>query len=155
MITAKQKQAAIAAIAQSNGGVVQPDMVIEAARDPENPLHECFDWDEGRAALEHWRSVARGIIREVQVKFIVNRQRVTTVGYVRNPHATRGEQGYVALSSVERRSETARLIIDAEMQRIESAIGRAREIAGVLGLANDLEKLLADVVLIRAKAKAA
>ncbi len=29
---------------------VTPDMVVEEAKNPDNPLHECFDWNNNIAA---------------------------------------------------------------------------------------------------------
>lgn len=43
-------------------GSVTPSSVVEDARDPKSPLHECFDWDDGIAA-EKWRlAQARNVI---------------------------------------------------------------------------------------------
>ena len=44
-----------------------PRIVLEAARDPANPLHAAFDWDDHDAA-EKWRlHQARSLIRSVRV----------------------------------------------------------------------------------------
>ena len=41
---------------------VTPSLVVEDARNPKSPLHECFDWDDGIAA-EKWRlAQARNVI---------------------------------------------------------------------------------------------
>lgn len=52
-------------IAASNGGILQPRAVIDAAREPESPLHSQFEWDDTKAS-ESWRlHQARQLIRVV------------------------------------------------------------------------------------------
>ena len=43
-------------------GTVTPEQIVERARDPENPLHEAFDWDDTTAA---------GAYRAVQAQYIL------------------------------------------------------------------------------------
>lgn len=52
-------------IAQSNGGVLQPSAVVNAARNTDSPLHSQFEWDDSKAS-EAWRlQQARQLIRVV------------------------------------------------------------------------------------------
>ena len=47
---------------ESEHGVIVPEAVVAAARDPGSPLHEHFTWDDSKAA-ESWRIVeARKLI---------------------------------------------------------------------------------------------
>lgn len=149
MLSLEQKRQALEKIAEEQGGDLTPDAVIEAAKNPANILHSCFDWDVNRAALENWRAVARGLIREVRVVIKTSLRQVSTVAYVRDPNRNHDEQGYIALTSVERRSAEANAIIDAELDRIIAAVNRARGVAEVLGVSSRFEKLLATVVEIK------
>lgn len=149
MLTLDQKRQALEKIAEDNGGELTADAVIDAAKNPANVLHACFDWDVNRAATERWREIARGLIREVRVVIKTSLRQVSTVAYVRDPNRKNDEQGYVALTSVERRSAEANAIIDAELDRIISAIKRAREVAEVLGISSRFEKLLAMAVELK------
>lgn len=48
-------------------GLVQPAAVVEAARDPESPLHDYFEWDD-TAAAERYRLVqARHLLARIRV----------------------------------------------------------------------------------------
>lgn len=49
------------------------DNFIKRAMNKQNPLHDLFDWDKDRAAMEHWRQRARQIINEVKI-IIDNRE---------------------------------------------------------------------------------
>jgi hypothetical protein len=53
-------------VGAKNGGNLHPNAVVDAARDPDSPLHPCFEWDDGVAAEMHRRSQARALIRAVR-----------------------------------------------------------------------------------------
>lgn len=42
------------------------EMVVEAARDPQNPLHDHFTWDVQKAAMKQWLAEARRLIQSVR-----------------------------------------------------------------------------------------
>lgn len=45
------------------GGMLKPETVVDVARDPNNPLHRHFTWDDTQAAAERRIDQARQIIR--------------------------------------------------------------------------------------------
>ena len=59
-------------IAAEHGGVLYPKDVVNAARNPNSPLHGAFEWDDGIAAEKFRLVQARELIR-VQVTMIPNR----------------------------------------------------------------------------------
>ncbi len=57
---------------QNRANEVTPDMVVEEARKPDNPLHECFDWNDDTAA-EKWRKhTARLLIGSIVVNITIS-----------------------------------------------------------------------------------
>lgn len=54
-------------IREANGGGLRPESVVEAARDPENILHDCFEWDDSKAAERYRRGEAAHLIRSIRV----------------------------------------------------------------------------------------
>lgn len=44
-------------------GELKPEVVVDAARSPDSPLHGCFEWNDTKAAEEHRKSQARRLIR--------------------------------------------------------------------------------------------
>ncbi len=64
-----KKTAAIARelrrIAKSNGGLLLPAKVVEAARPKSSPLHSSFEWDDTEAAENYRLWQARQLIRVV------------------------------------------------------------------------------------------
>lgn len=48
-------------------GEARPDAVVDLARDPDSPLHPCFEWDDTKAAEAHRLDQARYILRAVVI----------------------------------------------------------------------------------------
>ncbi len=49
-------------IAKANGGILQPSMVVDAARPASSPLHSRFEWDDNEAADKYRIWQARQLI---------------------------------------------------------------------------------------------
>lgn len=127
-------------------GSITPELVIEAARNPESPLHDQFEWDVKKAAHEHWLDVARSLIRSVRVQ-IVNESRVLRAPYfVRDPRLPSTQQGYVAVQDVRGDADLARDTVADECARAASAFRRAQEVAAAVGVSDDVLALLTQTV---------
>jgi hypothetical protein len=50
-----------------SAGRVTPRMVVDDARPADSPLHQCFEWDDTRAAELHRESQARYVLRSIRV----------------------------------------------------------------------------------------
>jgi hypothetical protein len=55
-------------IAETHGGALHAENVVEVARDPTHVLHAHFEWNDTKAAHLHRLSTARQIIRIVRVE---------------------------------------------------------------------------------------
>ena len=95
-------------IEAANKGVLTPDAVIEDAKDPESPLHDQFEWDTDKAAYRYWVDQARSLITSVKVVETIEKRKVSTVYYVRNPQADSDEQGYVSVTTLKSDEDLAR-----------------------------------------------
>jgi hypothetical protein len=72
---------ALQELASASGGALSPRAVVEAARDPDSPLHSEFEWDDSTAA-EGFRLVQAGaLIRRVRIKLIVEDEKTKTVSF--------------------------------------------------------------------------
>lgn len=54
----------------ANDGVIEPRRVVDAARDPDSPLHDCFTWDDTVAGERYRLDQARRLIRVYVVKLL-------------------------------------------------------------------------------------
>jgi hypothetical protein len=50
---------------EKRDGLIKPQAVVDAARDPASPLHGLFEWDDAAAAKKQRLATARQIIRSV------------------------------------------------------------------------------------------
>jgi hypothetical protein len=50
-------------LADTNDGILKPEMVVEAARPIESPLHHRFTWDDSQAAAQWRLEEARRVIQ--------------------------------------------------------------------------------------------
>lgn len=136
-------------LAASNGGRLTPELVIEDAKSEDSPLHQHFEWDQGKAAYSHWLEQARTLIRSVRVEIRTEVSSVTTVAYIRDPQAGDGEQGYVAVASLRDDKDRARDALVGEFSRVGDMLRRARQLAVALDAQGDVDDLLERVTGLR------
>lgn len=140
-------------IAARNDGRIRPDDVVADARDPTSPLHDRFEWDVQKAAHTHWLDTARELIRAVRVSITTDTTVVSSVAYVRDPSVSSDEQGYVSVASLRSNEDLSREAIVYEFSRAQGALTRAREIAAALNLRSEVDRLIAGVSRVKAKAE--
>lgn len=126
-------------------GRLTPDAVLEAARDPESPLHECFTWNDSVAAHEHRLDQARRLITSVTLQVTYNRINLDVPSYIRDPAAQPHQQGYRNVLRVRSETEMAREALVQEMARAGALLRRARQLALVLEVEDQIDALEAQV----------
>jgi len=122
-------------------GRLLPADVLEEARNPDSPLHGHFEWDDTEAAAKYRLSQARALIRTVKLNVTVRSVPLSVVGYVRDPDLQTKDAGYRNVLSLRSDEDSARLAIIEEMKRVSNAIRRAKSIAAVLGMVEEIERI--------------
>jgi hypothetical protein len=140
---------ALRALSDARQGKLSPEDVVQAARDPDSPLHSQFDWNDDEAAAKWRLEQARTLIRSVRVVFEVADRQVSTVHYIRDPSQPARAAGYVDVASLRREPDDARAAVVAEFRRAASALSRARALAAVLGIDEDVAELIERLDLVR------
>lgn len=133
---------ALQALAEAADGRLTPEVVLEAARDPDSPLHSSFEWDDSKAAAAHRTNQARALIRSVRVEITLHNRQVSAPMFVRDPEQNAKDQGYVSLPRIRGEQDAARDVIVQEFARAASALRRAREVAAVLHLEEEVDALM-------------
>jgi hypothetical protein len=129
-------------IAALNDGRLTPEQVVETASDPDNPLHRLFDWNDSTAAHKYRLDQARALIRSVEVRITIETRTITSVAYVRDPALGADEAGYRSVVKVRDDADEARDAVVCEFQRAASALRRAKVLAEVLGLGDEVQCLM-------------
>lgn len=144
-----QKKALIAArlqlLLERSQGRLTPDVVVDDARDPTSPLHDQFEWKDDEAARLYRIDQARQLIRSVKIEVLVDKRSVSVPAYVHDP-SDQQKRGYVETVSLQ--DDRARGIeaMKREFTRIEGLVTRSRDIATVLGLEDEFEAMLSNVI---------
>lgn len=134
-----RKESAIATelkrLALVNGGLLTPIAVVDAARDPESPLHNSFEWDDNEAAHHYRLWQARQLI-SVAVRYEpVGKSTVAHRVFVSlTPDRTKEGPGYrLATTVLSDEGMRAQLLADArdDMRRFQQKYKSLTELARV------------------------
>lgn len=126
---------------ERDNGRLAPVDVVEAARDPASPLHSHFTWDDTEAAEKYRLMQARTLIRTVKLEITIRDVPLSVVGYVRDPGADAKTAGYRNVARLRTEEDAARAAIVDEMKRVSNAVRRAKGLAAVLGVTDDIEQI--------------
>lgn len=133
-------------------GRITPKRLVDAARDKKHPLHKDFPWDDKLAAEKFRLDIARDIIQSVRVVVTTSTQRVSSVGYIRDPSVGPHAQGYISVARLQTDSDLAYEALQQEANRIQSMVERARQFAVVVNLEDELEDILRSIARLRSAA---
>jgi flavin-binding protein dodecin len=140
-------------LADKHDGRITAEMVVADARKKTSPLHGLFEWDIDKAAHQHWLDRARTIIRHVQVNVTVERVKVQSVAYVRDPSVGNREQGYRHIERVSESPEDSEAALAYELSRAEAYMQRAVNVAKALGLESEARDALGKIAGLRKKVR--
>ncbi len=139
-------------LAESNGGRLTPDIVVEDARVKGSPLHDCFEWNTKQAAYHYWRAQARQLIKSVKIEIRTETRKIRAVAYVRDPDCEKTEQGYVSIMQLKSETDKAREVIVSEFARASAALERAHSIAAVLDMTDEVSDAMEQVQYLHHRA---
>lgn len=122
-------------LAEEHNGFLNPEIVVETASDPANPLHSRFEWDDTLAAYEHRLFQARSLIR-VCVNVVAPQTHTEDRVFV-SLQNDRGQQGYRFLVDVLNDDDLRAQLLEqarADMDRFLTKYNRLSELAEVLSV---------------------
>jgi hypothetical protein len=135
---------------EKENGHIDPADVVAAARDPHHPLHDDFNWVDKDAAHEYRLHQARLLIRSCRLNFTVDEHPIRVPAYVKDFRHD-GTGGYAAIMEVRKDEDVARATVVDAMQRVINAVRRAKTLALILGIEDELASIdkLAGGVVVR------
>jgi hypothetical protein len=105
-------------IARENGGLLQPEIVVQEARLKTSPLHRRFTWDDGEAALQYRIWQARQLIR-VSVEILTGTKTAMDVFVSLSPDRQRESGGYRIMTDVLSNSEMRAIMFKDALEELE------------------------------------
>jgi hypothetical protein len=136
---------ALDAISAAHGGELKPDYVVEAARDPSNPMHRHFEWDDS-AAAQQWRlTQARQIIRVVRIERIEDGQEDLKRAFI-SAREEDGERSYHTYEAVVSSASLQRSLVEAAERELAQWIRRFNSLpVEIVDLAEQLRSALSEL----------
>lgn len=134
---------------QDADGFIDPERVVEDARNPTSFAHDLFDWDDASAAHAHRLDVARQLIRSV--RYVETVTRIELQAVPEWVHVTRPgkPQGYAPLDHVKSNAEMSQEVLNSELKQATAALKRALAIGEVLGVRTQIEDVIATLVQLQ------
>jgi hypothetical protein len=100
-------------------GILKPQVVVDAARDPSSPLHDRFTWDDSVAAEKYRLEEARNLIRLV-IEVIPNTDNKPHNVYVSLSQDAAKGGGYRTMVSVLSAAESRAILLEDARREMES-----------------------------------
>jgi hypothetical protein len=119
---------ALAKIQRRHNGLLEPEMVVDAARDETSPLHPHFTWDDAAAAEEFRKGEARELVRSLTVDISRSNIETKTVRAFVNVDVD-GDQGYVSTFTAMSSEELRRQVLSRAFAELEAWRARHAELS--------------------------
>ena len=113
-----------------NEGRLKPSVVVQLARNPRNPLHDMFEWDDKKAAHHHRLWQARQIIKRVNVYIEDPEERVV---HVPCDEGSRLEGVYKSLREVVENDGDMELALTSAIRRLRAARAEVSTLLAAIG----------------------
>lgn len=120
--------AVISEIKKHHGGTATPQKVVEAARPKDSPIHNLFEWNDGRAAELYRVEQARGYFRflvTVTTDAEGNEQRERAYVHVQHD----GESTYMATAMAMSDEELAKGVLDELLAKAKGILDTLNQLA--------------------------
>lgn len=125
------------AISKKNKGLLQPEKVVETAKDEKNILHGCFEWDDRKAGHEYRLYQARQIIR-VSVEY--SEATGKSFGVFVSLSTDRKHGGYREISDVIKDSHLRKIMLQDALREMELFTEKYREVVELAEVFDSMKK---------------
>lgn len=129
-------------------GEARPEAVVDLARNPDNPLHPCFEWDDTKAAEAHRIDQARYVLRAVVI--VRDSASDTTIRAFVSPER---EGGYRTIEAVMSDPTSRDLLIEQARRDLEAFSRKYQALEELSGVRQAIAEFVEPKKVKRAKAK--
>lgn len=127
---------------ESGDGRLTPARVVQDARTTRSPLHRLFNWNTKQAAEKYWLHRAREIIGAVTVVITNETTTIRSPVYVHLPEET----GYQRVATLRSNPAQARESLIYTLEMASGHLRRALDLASPLGLQDQIDALIVEIV---------
>lgn len=144
-------RAALSAIAEANGGYLNPAHVVDAARDASSVLHDEFAWDDEEAAEFYRLAQAGALIRRVKFQIVKQDPKtkaisiMTTRAYQSRP-STRGNGGYESIEAIMADDEKREELLQQVLRELSAYRKRYAELSALTSVWNAIDSATDDLL---------
>jgi hypothetical protein len=124
-------------------GIIQPAAVVEAAKDPESPLHDKFEWDDAEAGHQYRLEQARQLIVKTKINVTQPEPEMFNVKIRLSDGSER--RGYVTRERAKADPDLSAQVIDDAIRAIRSYRNRLSAFAEAQSLVSKLDEILAEI----------
>lgn len=133
-------------IRMENGGILRPADVVNAAKEEKNLLHDCFEWDDSKAAHDHRLWQARELIR-VTIRVLPSSEK-TVRAYVSLVDDRKKDGGYRSIIDVLTDEELSRRMLEQALHELNSVRRKyhmLKELSDVFNAIDKAQESLFDI----------
>lgn len=125
----------------NDAGRLTPTNAVDAARDPNNPMHGEFEWDDAIAGEKYRLQQARELIGSFQITQVVMKTEHRVQEFVRDPRKSGDEQGYRRITEIKTDEQMRREFMQQELEIARGHVRRTQDFAAVLGYAKQVARV--------------
>lgn len=127
-LDAQRAGEALSRIQKAHNGLLEPEAIIEAAKDEASPLHPHFEWDDAAAAGEYRKEQARELVRSLTVDISRSNVETKAVRAFVNVDVA-GEKGYVSTFTAMASTDLRKQVLERAFAELEAWRARHAELS--------------------------
>lgn len=157
-LRAQALRAALATVAEANGGYLNPAAIVEAAKDPESVLHAEFEWDDDEAAHAYRVAQAGALIRRVKFTIVRTDPKTkeveihTTREWQSPPSSRKRDKGYEQVDQIMKSPEKRDELIGQVLKELAAYRKRYAELMALSNVWEAIDAALEEVAPPQGKA---
>lgn len=119
-----------------------PKAVVDRAKDPENPMHKMFEWDNKIAGARYRLQQARALISDFEVLVEVDERTYNLNEFVEQPQKQNKQQGYTSIHKLVDNKRLARDCVNRQLTIARTYADKSRDFALYLGLVEHVGRIV-------------
>lgn len=121
---------------------LSPKAVVDRAKDPANPMHKIFEWNDKVAGKRYRLQQARALISDFEVLVEVDERTYNLNEFVEQPQKKNRDQGYVSIHKLVDNKRLAMDCVNRQLTIARTYADKSRDFALYLGLVEHVGRIV-------------